>query len=870
MSPNIDVIRALTDPDSPIIDKRQHAESFSRLFGWRPNDLFDVPSALPTVNLIVEQGLENAAMLSFMPVDLTLHDVRPDERKSILGLSYNSLIDWHVWVDRERVECFYNRVSDPAPAYAKSFDQYDYSALTKQVFDEAIGNAPKPDFMTLDGALFDTITTWREILRREIEMGTDTLSSLFNAIILARAVEDFQLRIGTAPNGGTLLERVTTGGASVRQAIEELMLDLTGKPVSDALFNRSALENFDDLPPESRIHLVEDFYRHKAVPYDYDFSVMSKYALSKIYERYVAIMREESAFQIALLPSPRDERWNRELGGIYTPQYIAAFFAKYLRGSVPPNRFLKLSVADPACGSGIFLRAIMEEKLLYSRMPVNSATGPALDSLFGVDIDQNAAAAARLSLSLLHLAATGELPDSVPIVDGDSMEIFANPSDSYDQYDAVIVNPPFVRTELQSSAVREAIRKHADVGVRGKLDTYLAFLTFSIRALKPGGFGCFVVPQSLLTSDKLKPVRDWVLEQAWVHVVADLSAIRIFKADVYVALLIVEKKINADHTPPSVSVIRCQRDVGLALADLLDGTYDRKPSYVIYRSGQESLTRPTWAIPLPEETALLGKLEAMSRLNEVAVLRQGVITGADDIFILDANEIPDGEERIYARYMPDTAIGRYALPSETGKRILYPFIDGVPIESAQMERDFPKTWERLNTSRDKLSNRRSAPSNPMDWWRPSRPRVPGEMLAPKVMVPKLFLLPRFGVDVSGGWIASHSPIIRPRFGERDIAQLYMFAAILNSSIAAWYLDLNGRKFAHGYNEIGISLLRRFPIPNLSQVPVSVVQKVVETAGRLTNIAPVFDHASASELDDIVLRDMYRLDEEEIGLLKPSP
>ena len=399
-------------------------------------------------------------------------------------LSYNSLVDWHVCIDQDSVQCFFNRVTNPVPTYTQSFSQYDYAALTRRIFDEAVGNVPRPDFLTLDGALFDAITTWREILHREMGVESGTISALFNAIILARAVEDFQHRVGTFSEQESLRNRMATGDMTVSQAIQQLVVDLTGKPVSHMLFDRSALKSFDSLPSESRVSLIEAFYRHRAVPYEYDFSVMSKYALSKIYERYVAVMREESSFQFTMLPSTRDEPWNKELGGIYTPQFIANFFAKYLSRQMPGEQFIKLSVADPACGSGIFLRAAMEQKILSSSMNPELAAEPAFHSLFGVDIDENAVAASRLSLALLHLAATGELPDHVPVIQGDSMAFFAVPSDSYDRYGAVIVNPPFVRTELQSKVVREAIRRHADFGVRGKLDTYLAFLVFSIRALR--------------------------------------------------------------------------------------------------------------------------------------------------------------------------------------------------------------------------------------------------------------------------------------------------------------------------------------------------------------------------------------------------
>lgn len=511
----------------------------------------------------------------------------------------------------------------------------------------------------------------------------------------------------------------------------------------------------------------------------------------------------------------------------------------------------------------------MEQKLLASDDPAGEATDPILDSLFGIDIDKNAVAAASLSLALLHLAARGRLPEDVPIVHGDALDYVALKSESGELYDAVIVNPPFVRTELQSSEVRQAIAQRAGIAAKGKLDTYLAFLTLSIQSLRPGGFGCFVVPQTLLTSDNLKSMRDWILERAWIHVVADLSAIRVFKAGVYVALVIVQKKHETDATEPPVTAIRCRQNVGLALDEFLEGNYRRTSSYLIFGSRQATLSRPTWSVPMPEEGNLLDKLEAMPRLSKVAVVRQGAITGADKVFVVDMDEVPSGEEMIYRPFLPEKMIGRYTLPKETGKRILYPYIGGAPVGTSQLKADFPVTWERLNLHRDILSSRRSAPSDPDEWWRPSRPRPPSEMLAPKIVGPKLFLMPRYGIDMRGQWIVSHSPLVRCRSGEKDEELLFILAAVLNSNVVAWFMDLNARKHRYGYSEAAISLLKRLPIPDLNQVPKAVMRHVVESVWELASPSRDYDHARASMLDDTVLRDLYGLTDEDLKVLRPE-
>ncbi len=873
MSPAQDLVQALTDPGGSSSGKREAAERFSRDFGWRPNDFLEVPNTVPAANLIVEQGLDNAAMLSFLPSHRRLGDISADEALSILGLSYNSLVDWHIWIDQDSIQYFYNRAVPPVPTQSTRFSEAGESALTRQVFAEAAGQAPNPNLLSLDGALLDTISTWRKIL--SVELGPDvssaSMSSLFNAIILARAVEDFYSRTGHGVSPKShLRDIIADQNVNIADAISQSLGSWSGSPISPDLFDRSSLAPFDHLSHDSRTALIDAFYRHEAVPYHYDFSVMSRHALSKVYERYVAVMQHEESVQFSLFPSAPEESWNKQLGGIYTPQYIASFFARYLRRQLPPRRFLEAEVADPACGSGVFLRAVMEQKLLGAKRDPAEDAAPALESLLGIDVDENAVAASRLSLALLHLAACGKLPREVPVVLGDSLRRFAPESAEYDlQFDAVMANPPFVRTESQPEDVRRAIAGHVGSAAKGKLDTYLAFLMFSIRALRPGGYGLFVVPQPLLSSDNLRSLRDWIHEEAWVHVIADLSAIRVFKADVYIALLVVQRKGTPGQDEPPVALIRCQHDIGLALEDFLDGNHRRTSSYFIFEVPQKILTRPTWSVATPEESSLLERLEAMPRLNDVAMVRQGAITGADEVFVVDSEDVPPGEEALYRPFLPDRMIGRFVLPEETGRRVFYPYVDGEAVTESQLEAEFPVTWGRLTGNRATLSSRRSVASDSTDWWRPTRPRPPREMLAPKVVVPEVSLVPRFGLDTGGRWVVSHSPFVRVRSDPMDEELLLVLSAVLNSSASAWFLDMNSRKYRDGYNKIGVALLRRLPIPDLSRVSQVHVRMVIASVRELLNSPEDVNLHADATLDDFVLRELYDLSEEEIALLKPA-
>ena len=872
MTSELDLVRDLTDQNTPPRARRHLIGEFAKRFGWRPNDFVETSSYLATASLVVEQGLDNAVVLSFLPSDRRLQDIQTDELRSVLGLSYNSLIDWHVWIDRESIQYFYNRTDPPSPTSSHRYGSGDYSALTKKVFDQATGLAPNPNVPTLDGVLLETIAHWRRILRSELgAVATNaSISALFNAIIFARAIEDFHAK-DSREDEDTLLLRDLVGNPtlSITGAIEKLIVDLTGSPASTKLFDRSALAIFDSLSRGQRRELVNSFYGHPSVPYAYDFSVISKHALSKIYERYVAVMQYDQPFQFSMFPSePDEEEWNKRLGGIYTPQYIASFFARYYRKQLSPERFVESSVLDPACGSGMFLRATMEQKILaVDDVPSGKVVETALSSMQGVDIDENAVSASRLSLALLYLAGRGKLPMDVPIVHDDSLQRFSpgSPS-SMEVFDAVMMNPPFIRTELQPEATRQAIVKHVGITAKGKLDTYVAFLRLAIRAIRPGGFGFFVVPQPLLTSDSLKKLRDWILDQAWVRVIADLSAIPVFKADAYVILLIVQRKDEIALSEPTVSLIKCQRDVGGALEDFLDGRWRKTYSYSIFDVPQTSLNRETWSPNTPRETQLLSKLGTLPQLKDVAKVRQGMITGRDDVFIIDKADVPRGEESLYQPLLPDRMIGRFYLPEETGRMVFYPFIDGRAADAAQVEADFPATWGRLNEHRSKLESRADLRGGGREWWRPAWPRPPHEMLAPKIVVPQLFLVPRFGLDVSGQWVVNHSPFMYiPGDGAQEDL-LFVLTALLNSSVSAWFIDLNARKYRSQYNMVSVALLRRFPIPVLRMIPQTTLRRVIDLVSGWVSGSVEFDREQALLLDDLVLRRMYSLSDEEVNLI----
>ena len=827
-----ELISRLTRPEAAS-EAPQLLSEFAYEFGWRLSETLDGMAAkvVGTNHLVVEHGLENSAVLTFIPADRAV-DLDPDEQRALLALSYNNLIDWHIWIQPSQVRYVCNRLQQVPEFLRSALGPDDYSALRRDRFEEAIGAAPNPNLLALDDALIDSISRWQRTLAADLrdQVSREDLSTLFNAILLTRALEDTLEDPTMVATSNALVDSLTSRTKSLDRVIRSTIKRFTRRLPSD-LLDWDRLKAFDGVDEFTVRSLLEDFYHHRGVPYRYDFSVMSKHALSRIYERYVTLFRTEPAspqlsfFPVALSAEEREKAY----GSVYTPQFIASFFARYLREHVTPSAFKRAKVADFACGSGIFLRTVLElqiQSLGGIREP--RMLDYIVRNMIAVDAAGNAAAAAKLSLAVLYLVAAGGFPSKLNVTTDDVIHYFERDPSLADSLDAFIVNPPFVRSELLSADARTRIQKFLGRLSFRKPDAYLVFLYAGIRALKPGGFGMFVLPQTFLSSENASRIRAWVSEETEIRCLVDLSQIPVFEqVGSYVVLLIVQKK--APHvTDHSAAMVRCSGRAGDALQDLLDGKRPETESYSIFNVDQDRFSRAIWSTGSPSELRIEDRLRSLPTLGEVFAVGQGVLTGADDVFM--TKDVPKGEEAAYRPFMPDKLMTAYSLPSRTGVSMFYPFDGDVRFSEETIRKRFPVTWKRLESRRSELARRSGAKAE--NWWELHRPRKPSELIVPKIVGPHLMLLPRFGLDVTGKWIVSHSPYVRLRAESGGLDSLKYALAILNSSISAWFFSRNARKYRASYNLMEVTTVRALPLPDPSLVPAEQLAAVVDRVDQL--------------------------------------
>jgi methylase of polypeptide subunit release factors len=848
------LVRELTDEHLQGADALDALRRFASEFGWRPSDQLDCYRGTERFcngHLVVEHGFDLTAVISFLRTDTPYHDLAVSERRTLLELSYNNLIDWHLLPEWSGMRVVYNRTDPPQDQFFAATSSDD--VWRADAFDRLTGKRPNPNVKALDDALVDTVSFWKRAIRTDLgdQVALHQISAMINSVIMVRALEDFRNRGPSSEKGllVSVLGHLAPNARNARSLIREAFRKLDQAnlpPWVEEILNELAI--FDAWDAEPLRDLVGDFYRSRfSFPYRYNFHLISKHALSRIYEHYVSVLRDNTPSGLTLFRDLPEELRNKDLGSVYTPQYIARFFARYLREHRTPRAFRTLRTIDPACGSGMFLRTLLEMQC----DPVDNgfsteSVQQSFSKTYGIDIDPNACQAARLSLALLHLVLTGEFPETVNIEPVEAIEYLQGRPDLI--FDVVITNPPFVKWDGLSAAIRQRISSYMLEEGLGKQDLYLAFLKSAIDHIAPGGVLCFVLPHSFLLSKSASGLRRKITDEFAIRILADLSEVAVFdQTGAYVILLVAERTLER-HAP--AVVVKCQEFVGAALQDALAGRTQSSDAYQVFEADQKTFGRERWNLLRPEEAALRDAIEVFPRLEQFVEILQGLITGADEVFIRPSRDCPKTERDVWRPLLPDREMLRFDVPARQTTAVFMPFgADGEPLEETQLRNAYSETWEYLKSFKKQLSKRSTVTRYGQAWWHPARTRVPAKMFVSKIVTPHLVLLPRFGIDKEGKYAVSHCPYLVPKSDTGALALLKVVCAVMNSAIGHWQLASSSHKYSRGYLMLEVKTLCDFHMPDPASLPATLTRKMVRLVDAL--IESPDDPKATAELDETV-------------------
>jgi len=874
MSATYEIIVHLTKPDLPVSQRREALKRFADENRWVPSDeIEDYPGTERFANghLVVEHGLNNTAVISFLKSDHPYGILTEEEKLRLLGISYNNLVEWHLFPDPNGLTRVFNRVKSLQKGTEYISLSQNENVWRAEAFDKIIGRRPNPNIKALDDALMATISYWKRVLPGELResLANENISALFNGLIFARALEDYNRR--REPNSRRMLiekwiakeQQIET----VSECIKMCITEFSQQEIPPNVLDEAKLRIFGNLDRETVLRIFVDFYDNRFAPYKYDFCLMSKQALSRIGEHYISLLYKEESPQLTFIEDLPKEIINRTFGGIFTPQYIARFFARYLKENLTPIVFRGLHTVDPACGSGIFLRTLLEMQCdPLQEIDMTQPTRDAFSNVMAVDKDENACQLTRLSLQLLHLVLTKRFASNLNIVDADALNYFLDRMNELrGSYDAVITNPPFIKWENMLPSQREILTKFLGNLTKGKPDLSLGFLKLGMDLLHERGFLMFVFPHSFLMAENAQKIRKEISRTHWVRYLVDLSEIDVFEGiGTYVILLIIQKQPAISESSPLAVIVRCKAFPGDALQAALEGKRVCTDIYDIYEVPQITFADEIWQILPPRQVALKTKLDSYPSLDNFLNIRVGFSTGASSIFIRDVSDIPKDEKEVYIPYLQDREMRRYSVPNQTEKMVFYPYVNNKKIQKEELKKKYNKTWSYLVENKKSLEERKAVKKGECEWWSPERARLPQNMLRPKIITPHLVLFSKFSLDYKGKYGISRSPLMYLKNPREKIELLYYYLAVMNSSVIYWQLATLSHRYSKGYIMLEPKTLKRLRIPDPNDISPNTMRELQDLVRQqITKTELTRD----SKIDKIVAG-LYRLSEKdctEIGM-----
>jgi len=321
----------------------------------------------------------------------------------------------------------------------------------------------------------------------------------------------------------------------------------------------------------------------------------------------------------------------KALGVYYTPEVVAQAIVEWA------IRDRSCEVFDPSFGGCAFFRAALERlRDMGSKWPGKQ--------IYGVDVDQDARDFLEPALK------SGG--DAKQFLTTDFLSVSAQEMPGA-PFEAVVGNPPYIRHHLLSRETRfraQGMLREKGLAVSGRASMWAYFVMHSIDFVAGGGRLGMVLPAAFLCSD-------------YGHVVRD----KILSSFSRVTVLIVGKPVFSDAQELSVLLLAedrkdCCGELRVGLVPSTDHVLSACRDIDHWSHGVDHLDRGgVWIRGLIEPSVLAAfeKIKAKSEvipLGALADVRIGVVTGANDVFIVSQAWIGKSKTlRNWARPVVDRA-----------------------------------------------------------------------------------------------------------------------------------------------------------------------------------------------------------------------
>ena len=542
-------------------------------------------------------------------------------------------------------------------------------------------------------------------------------------------------------------------------------------------------------------------------------------------------------------------------GAHFTPPELARFVAMRLAdlmGSMKGS----IRVLDPACGDGSLLRAMAE---------VIPRENQSRITLIGIENDDESYAV--LTSGKIQF---GEC--AAEFIKGDFLEFFEDGDlfrapQTIAPVDVIVANPPYVRTQVLGAKRAKVLANRFELS--GRVDLYQAFLVVMSNRLRAGGLLGVITSNRFMTTKGGMTTRRFLRANFELLEVVDLGDTKLFEAAVLPALIFARKRgpkpLPKSH-PKFIRVYEHNNDGRDCQAASVDSLLDclKIPTIGLYRKNGTAYRVATGELPIPGDdsrpwTMLTGgeaefvariDAAAICRIGEVAKVRVGIKTTADDVYVRrDWQTLPHAHRPERKDLRPllsqdDAAKWRPLVSDDPRKEVLYTHESVAGRRRAiSFDRASP-TWNYLLANKERLESRKYVIEAGRLWYEIWVPQDPSAWSRPKIVFPDISSEPRFFFDSDGRlvdgncyWITTNDPC------DEDL--LFLILGIANSSLMTRYHDLAFQNKLYSQRRRHLTqYVSEYPLPN-RMTPASL--EVMQIARQLSAATASRDDQQSLEL-----------------------
>ena len=411
-------------------------------------------------------------------------------------------------------------------------------------------------------------------------------------------------------------------------------------------------------------------------------------------------------------------------------------------------------------------------------------------------------------------------------------------------FHAIIGNPPYIRIQtMKEWAPKEVayITKEYKTAESGNYDIYVVFVEKAIELLDQDGLFGFILPHKFFQAEYGENLRHIISENRLLREIVNFKDQQVFEeVTTYTCLLFLSKRKQTEFK--YVEVKRLENPVNQLTLIKTNSKY-ADDDLQIGSVSSDFISEKPWQFGFGNEAALLLKLnEIDTKLSDIADrIFQGLVTGADNVFILERKGISEKEGGIVSAYSKaldrdikiEASILKPLLKGQEIKRystplwkycIIFPYNienrKATLIPKDEMERKYPKAWRYLNENK-KILLARDRGKLKVEWYAFGRTQNINQFCEPKIMTQVLANRASLTLDkeglyyfVGGGNAGGYGIKIKEEYN----LDLRYLTALLNSRLLDFYLKKVSTTFRGGFFSYAKRFIEQLPIhiPNNSE------------------------------------------------------